>query len=66
MINGKKITKYRTNGYIGIKRYTEMYLKSWLLYYDLDEKMLNEDLTEEFAYRYKKWIDDVIVHQLGK
>ena len=65
-MNEKKISKYRYNGYSGIKRYTEMYLKSWLLYYGLDEKLLNDDLTEELAYRYKKWMDNVAIHQLGK
>ena len=66
MIDDKKISKYRCKGYAGIKRYTDLYLKSWLLYYDLDEKLLNEDLTEELAYRYRKWIDDFAVHQLDK
>lgn len=63
-MNEKRINKYRIRGYEGIKSWTKIYLMSWYMYYDLDKDLVDDALVEELCYRFKKFVDDVAIHQL--
>lgn len=62
-INFKKIDSLQKKGIKKLYKATYDYLKAWYMYYEVYDDP-EDDLIEEFVWRYRLWIQDVAVKTL--
>ena len=62
-INFKQVNKLQRKGVQLITIATKTYLQSWYRFYEIDEEP-DDEIVEEFAWRYRSWIQQFATKHL--